>query len=214
MRRAGLGLTLRRVPLLPVRQAEQIMAMPAAQRRWTEREVRELIAQNPLASPRYELVDGELLVTPSPTLLHQHAAFILLRELNAYLKAHPIGRGYMSPADVALEPRLVVQPDVFVVPMREVERTRREMPVRELLAAAEILSPSSGRHDRVTKRPPYQRHVSEYWIVDLDARCVDRWQPADERPAVLVDHLTWSPSAAAEPFALDLPRYFAECFDE
>lgn len=47
------------------------MAMPAeVGRRWTAREVRELIAAAPLATPRYELVDGDLLVTPGPSLFH------------------------------------------------------------------------------------------------------------------------------------------------
>ena len=46
------------------------MVMPAIERRWTVREVRQLIAESPLATPRYELVDGELLVTPSPSWPH------------------------------------------------------------------------------------------------------------------------------------------------
>jgi Uma2 family endonuclease len=196
------------------RGAEQIMAMPAMRRRWSEREVRELIAHNPLATPRYELVDGELLVTPSPNALHQDAAYLLLRALNDYLKVNPIGHGYMSPLDVALEPGLVVQPDVLVVAVHEVQRLMREMPARELLVAAEILSPTSGRYDRVVKRPPFQRHVKEYWIVDLDARLVERWRPNDEGPEIVIQELVWHPSGAAEPFRLELPRYFAECFHE
>src|SRR5437868_12995834 len=51
-------------------RAEHIMAMPAAQRRWAAQEVRQLIAESPLQTPRYELVDGELLVTPSPSFAH------------------------------------------------------------------------------------------------------------------------------------------------
>src|SRR5690349_11709858 len=59
------------------RRAEHRMAMRAPQhpppdtrRRWTAREVRALVAANPLVTPRYELVDGELLVTPSPSHIH------------------------------------------------------------------------------------------------------------------------------------------------
>ncbi len=73
------------------RQAEHIMSMPAAQRRWTSREVRELIAENPLQTPRYELVDGELLVTSSPTPQHQRAIQRLSRALDAYLQRNSIG---------------------------------------------------------------------------------------------------------------------------
>lgn len=204
-------LILRYVRLPSIRRPEQIMAMPAVQRRWSAREVRELIAQNPLATPRYELVEGELLVTPSPGAPHQDAAFRLLLALEAYLEIVPIGHGFMSPLDVDLEPELIVQPDVLVVPMAEFQRLRREKrPVRELLIAAEILSPSSGRFDRVTKRGPYQRHASEYWIIDLDGRVVERWQPNDERPQIVSRELLWHPAGAAEAFRMDLPRYFAK----
>lgn len=203
-----------RAALYPRCRAEQIMAMPAVKRRWTAREVRQLIADNPLQTPRYELVDGELLVTPSPSWAHQRAVSLLLKALVDYLAREPVGRVVTSPFDVELGPELLVQPDVFVVPLQEARRLLRELPGRELLVAAEVLSPSSGRHDRVTKRAVYQRHVPVYWIVDLEARLVERWTPPDERPEVLTETLTWQRAGAAEPFSLDLPGYFAEIFDE
>ena len=68
--------------LRPFRRAEHIMGMPAVERRWTAREVRRLIGESPLQSPRYELVDGELLVTSSPNRPHQLAvAEMLVRKL-------------------------------------------------------------------------------------------------------------------------------------
>jgi Uma2 family endonuclease len=190
------------------------MTMPAVKRRWTAREVRQLIEANPLQTPRYELVDGELLATPSPNWPHQVAVALLLNSLLDYLGHNPVGRALTSPFDVELEPELLVQPDVLVVPQHEARRLLTEMPARELLVAAEVLSPSSGRHDRVTKRKPYQRHVPEYWIVDLDARLVERWTSPDERPEVLTQRLTWHPIGASESFGLDLHRYFVEIFDE
>lgn len=193
------------------------MAMPAADRertrRWTAREVRALIATQPLATPRYELVDGELLVTPSPNRAHQIAVSRLWRDLDQYLTRNPVGGALISPFDVELEAESVTQPDVFVLPPAEWKRLRSEMPARELLVAAEILSPSSGRYDRITKRRLYQRHVSEYWIVDLDARMVERWLPADSRPEILLDELRWYPSGAQEELRLNLARYFAECLE-
>jgi len=206
------------VRLLSKRRADQIMGMPAFNdrmaRRWTAREVRQLIAESPVATPRYELVDGELLVTPSPNGLHQNAVFLLAKALDNYLSGQRIGRMYVSPFDVELAPELIVQPDVFVVPTDEARRVLREMPVRELLVAAEVLSPSSGRHDRVKKRPHYQRHVPEYWMVDLEARLFERWTPNDERPEILVDTLAWHAPGATEPFSLGLASYFAEVFGE
>jgi Uma2 family endonuclease len=190
------------------------MAMPAVKRRWTAREVRQLIAESPLATPRYELVDGELLVTPSPSWPHQRAVSLLLGALQEYLKRERVGGVATSPFDVELAPESLVQPDVFVVPTHEARRLRTEMPAGELLLAVEVLSPSSGRHDRVTKRPHYQRHVPEYWIVDLDARLFERWRPGDERPEIVTETLEWNPAGTTEAFALDLIRYFAELFDE
>lgn len=190
------------------------MAMPAeTSRRWTAREVRELIAASPLATPRYELVDGELLVTPSPGAPHQMAVGKLLIALSAYLEKEPVGAAIPSPSDVELEPEFVAQPDILVVPAHEWKRVLREgLPIRVLLLAVEVLSPSSSRHDRVRKRPLYQRHVPDYWIVDLDARLVERWTPNDERPQLLTETLAWHPAGATQPFTLELPRFFASVF--
>ena len=177
------------------------MAMPAeTARHWTAREVRELIAAAPLATPRYELVDGELLVTPGPGAFHQRAVVKLIVALDAYLERERIGHVVTSPSDVELEPEFVTQPDVFVVPMAEWRRVATEgMPIRELLLAIEVLSPSSSRHDRVRKRPLYQRHVPDYWIVDLDARLFERWTPGDERPEVITETLVWHPAGGGAP---------------
>ena len=88
--------------------AEQIMAMPAMEaRRWTAAEVRQLTADNPLLTPRYELVDGELLVTPSPGAPHQRAVSALHLLLQTYLRSTRVGEVYFSPSDVELEPEFV-----------------------------------------------------------------------------------------------------------
>jgi Uma2 family endonuclease len=191
------------------------MAMPAeTARHWTAREVRELIAAAPLATPRYELVDGELLVTPGPGAFHQRAVVKLIVALDAYLERERIGHVVTSPSDVELEPEFVTQPDVFVVPMAEWRRVATEgMPIRELLLAIEVLSPSSSRHDRVRKRPLYQRHVHDYWIVDLDARLFERWTPGDERPQVITETLVWHPAGAANPLTLNVAALCSTILD-
>jgi len=57
--------------------------------------------------------------------------------------------------------------------------------------------------------------VPEYWIVDLEARLVERWRPADERPEVLTDSLNWAPSAAGtESLTIDLPEFFTKVLGE
>lgn len=192
------------------------MGMPLLhERRWTAREVRKLIADAPLATPRYELVDGELLVTPSPGPQHQMAVAELLYALKTYCDRHAIGNALTSPSDIELEPEDIRQPDVYVLPTPEWLRIARAgFPAHELLLAIEVLSPSSARYDRVVKRPLFQRRSVEYWIVDNDARIVERWLSGDERPELLVDRLEWHPESAPEPFVLDLPAFFARVHAE
>lgn len=191
------------------------MAMPAeAGRRWTAREVRDLIAAAPLATPRYELVDGDLLVTPGPSVFHQRAVVEVVLRLGTYLQTERVGHVITSPSDVELEPEFITQPDIFVIPMAEWRRVAADgLPIRELLLAVEVLSASSSRHDRVRKRPLYQRHVPDYWIVDLDARLFERWAPPDDRPELLTDTLVWHPVGATSPFTMDISPYFAAIFE-
>jgi Uma2 family endonuclease len=86
--------------------------------------------------------------------------------------------------------------------------------ITTLLLAIEVLSPSTAPADRFVKRRRYQRHgISEYWIVDLDSRLVERWRPGDERPEILHERLTWQPSESSPAFELDLAAFFAEILD-
>jgi len=191
------------------------MGMPATrQRRWTRAEVLDLIERNPLQTPLYEVVDGELFVSPSPRPIHQFAVGELLFALMIYCRTTGIGEALTSPSDTELEPDTLVQPDVYVVPRDEGLRMRSVVTGRRLLLAAEVLSPSSERADRGRKRLLYQRTVPLYWIVDLDARAIESWLPDSSEPTILRDRLEWHPSGAATTFTLDLPAYFARVFGE
>jgi len=192
------------------------MGMPAREKqRWTAREVRELIATAPLATPRYELVDGELLVTPSPGPPHQWAVMGLLFELALYLREQPMADVLTSPSDIEVEPEQVTQPDIFILSNAEADRiTRDGFPARDLLVAIEVVSPSSARYDRVTKRALYQRRIPEYWIVDVDARVIERWRRDSDRPEILTATLEWTPDGATRPFTMDLPSLFASAWRE
>ena len=183
------------------------MGMPQAVDLWTAEMVRAL----PDDGKRYECVDGELLVSPAPNFPHQYLVGGLYRRLYEYLRRQPLGVVVFSPADIELDPHTLVQPDVFVVPLGASGPPRSWRDIERLLLAVEVLSPSTARYDRIVKRGKYQRAgVSEYWVVDLDARLVERWRPGDERPEILSESLSWHPATAAEPLVLDLPALFAE----
>ena len=187
------------------------MGMPQAAQEWTADLVRAL----PDDGKRYECIDGELFVTPAPRLLHQRALTTLLLLLHEYVKRHQVGELLFSPADIEFDPRTLVQPDIFVAPFVAGRRPRTWPEIRELLLAVEVLSPSTARADRQVKRRKYQRQgVPEYWIVDLDARLVERWRPGDERPEILEGRLVWHPAGAPEPLVIDLAAFFAAVLDE
>ncbi|MFI5230139.1 MAG: Uma2 family endonuclease [Gemmatimonadales bacterium] len=157
--------------------------MPAVHsRRWTIEEVDRLAEQRPELSPRYELVDGELLVTPAPSA-----------------RRTPDSR---------------FEPDIFVIPAADGRMPRAADPVTQLLLAVEALSPSSARHDRITKRRFFQKHdVPEYWVVDGEAEAFEIWHPGDERAALVDDRLVWQPSRDAPLFELDVRVFFAGVAD-
>lgn len=195
----------------PLSVREPAMAAPIASRHWTAREVRQLIADNPRKTPRYELVDGELLVTPGPARPHALIVAALLVELASYLDGRGIGVALTSPTDTELEAELILQPDVFVIPVEDARQLDDPTaPWPRLLLAVEVLSKSSARYDRVTKRGKYQRHMPEYWIVDPGARLVERWRSDDVRPEIVTDILEWSPRAGTPPLRLDLPGLFRD----
>lgn len=203
-------LMLWRDHLLPLSSAEHIMGMPARapHRLWTEEEFYTARDAAPTGE-RWELVDGELLVTPAPHWMHQRIIGRLFLLLDAFVRAHGLGETFLSPLDVKLQPGLVLQPDLLVVPAGELRR--RSDIVRRLLLAVEIISPSSARHDRVTKRPRYQRNrVPEYWIVDDMSQTIERWTPDHDRPELLAEQLTWHPSGVSEPFGLDIVQFFKD----
>jgi Uma2 family endonuclease len=196
--------------------AEQTMGMPAIQRRWTPADVRELMDET-RPWPRYELVGGELLVTPAPGIQHQLVVTELLRMLADYVGHEPVGVACVSPADLELRSGSITQPDVFVMPAAP------EPPavpsdgwenVKSLLLAVEVLSPGSGRSDRVIKRDYYlDAGVPEYWIVDMVAHVIERWTPSQQRPDLVRDRLEWRPAGATQPLVIDVPRFFERVSD-
>ena len=157
---------------------------------------------------RYEVVYGELLVTPAPRLLHQLLVKRLIVALEMYLRRCPAGELFTSPADISWGPDVLVQPDVFVVASDEA-RTLTWSRISTLLLVAEVVSPSSARGDRFLKRLRYREAgVPLYWVVDGDDRSVEVWTPADDFPVVERSRLEWHPIAAHDPFTLDLEELF------
>jgi len=185
------------------------VVMPMAQD-WTAQRARAL----PDDGTRYEVLDGELAMTPAPSWGHQYVTFAFHRVLDDYARRHGVGRAIAAPADVEFSPRRLLEPDVFVVPLADGRPPASFDEVRHLRLALEVLSPSTARHDRITKRRIYlSEPVDEYWIVDPGSRTVERWRHGDDRPDIADEVLQWQPLPGAPPLALDLPTLFAQALD-
>jgi len=168
----------------------------------------EMVRALPEDGKRYETVHGELLVTPAPRLLHQDLVLRLARRLADYGEAVGLGHVMLSPADISWGDDILVQPDVFVASLDEA-RTMKWSLVKSLLLAVEVLSPSSTRADRFTKRRLYQEvGVPLYWVVDADEHFVEVWTPETTFPHFEREVLTWHPTGAREPLHISLAELF------
>ena len=133
----------------------------------------------------------------------------LFHALAEYLAREPVGIVLTSPADISWgRDDVLVQPDLFVVPADEV-RTGDWSRLRSLRLAIEVLSPSTTRADRFTKRRRYQEaRLPAYWVVDGADQSVEVWTPDVEFPVVERQQLGWHPAGAGQPFTLELAELF------
>ena len=190
-------------PLRPLQRRAELMGM-ASPLYYSADMVRAL----PEDGQRYETVHGELLVTPAPTLWHQEIVARLLERLRAYLRVHPVAHAMASPADISWGPDSLVQPDLFVIRLDEA-RTMDWSRIRQLLLAVEVLSPSSLRADRFTKRRLYQEmRVRAYWVVNPDRKEIEVWTPEATFPTLVTDRVRWELQGADAPFELDMEELF------
>jgi Uma2 family endonuclease len=130
-----------------------------------------------LPEGRYELIEGEFIVTPSATPRHQLLVGALHFALLGFVRAHRLGQVFQAPLDVLLrepDPALVVQPDLPFVPREGAARVAERNVVGPPALVVEALSPSNAKHDAVRKRALYEAHgVQEYWMVLPDLEQIE-----------------------------------------
>ena len=162
----------------------------------------------PYDGRRYEVVHGELLVTPAPRMRHELVVARLIQALSSYLDREPVGTVLGSRGDIVFSSHTKVEPDVFVVPQKEMAALDWKQ-VRHLLLIVEVLSPASRRFDRFTKRVEFQRQgIPRYWVVDAEGEQVEEWTPKAQTPVLQRDRLTWHPAGASSPFDLEMSWLF------
>lgn len=180
------------------------MHMAIEARRWTLEEMHAL----PEDGHKYELIHGELFVTPAPTNHHETILSRLSALVTPYVHAHALGMVFHPRAVFRIDREVEVEPDLMVRALHADPRGSWETAPLPILIV-EVLSPSSRKHDRVEKRKVYidEARISEYWIVDGDARTLSSCA-LGRSDIVLTDQVTWHPSGAAEPLAFGLSEIF------
>jgi len=180
------------------------MHMAPQTKRWTRAE----LAQLPDDNNKYEVVRGELFVTPAPRLRHQQLIVVLARLLAAYVARHGLGdihqaRSVMIFDGSEVEPDLMVRPLVRP-PLPEWE----DAPIPVLVV--EVLSDTTQRRDHVAKRALYlAAGVAEYWIVDGDTRSITVVR-RDRPDELVLGRLVWHPTGATALLEIDAAEMFLE----
>ena len=177
------------------------MAMPQV-KVWTLEELHSL----PDDGNKYELLHGELFVTPAPTFGHETIIARLTALLVPFVMAHGLGYVY-SGNSVITQGESELLPDLLVRQPAPPKTDWKSAPIPILVV--EVLSPSTRRRDREYKRPFYLDEVGvpEYWILDGDERSIMVMQPG-ESPFTTHDRLTWSPRAVEATLEINLVDVF------
>ena len=122
---------------------------------------------------RYELLNGELVMSEAPRIIHQRANVKLVSRMELFVEEGDLGEVFHAPTDVLLSDTVVVQPDLLFI-----SKARAHIITEQNIQGApdlvvEILSPSTANRDWTIKRELYARHgVKELWVVDPDAKIV------------------------------------------
>ncbi len=121
----------------------------------------------PAGPPYYQLVEGELIMSPAPNFYHQVVARNIFRILDHFLQRHPIGEVYFAPVDVYLSDKDVFQTDLFYLSNVNKILIRPDGVHGGPDLVVEIVSPGNGMLEKRRKRPIYARHgVKEEWLIE------------------------------------------------
>ena len=178
------------------------MHMAIRARHWTLPQVHRL----PDDGNRYELVHGELFVTPPPTDDHETILARLTRILEPYVAEQQLGLVY-HPRAVFRFKDSEVEPDLMVRQPSPQKNTPWELAPRPSLIV-EVLSDSTRRRDRTQKRELYEEaEIPDYWIIDPEYREITVVH-ANAEDSVVRDTLVWKPHGVEQPLSISVGVLF------
>ena len=128
----------------------------------------------PEDSYQYQVINGELVMTPAPYTIHQQVSINIVDKLIQFLKSNPIGRILYAPVDVVINETNVFQPDILFISTENSKIITQKNVTGPPDLVIEILSPSTGYYDLTEKKDVYAEFgVKEYWIVDPKKQWVE-----------------------------------------
>jgi Uma2 family endonuclease len=130
--------------------------------------------QLPDDGKHYELVHGEVHLSPSRSTKHQLILGNTSVSLGTYVRSARLGVLFCAPLDVCLNPDTALQPDLIFISAERVGIVQENFVAGAPELVVEVVSPSTTVHDRVTKLPIYaEAGVPEFWLIDSQARTVE-----------------------------------------
>ena len=163
-------------------------------------------------STRWEVIDGELVVTPAPGMRHQRVVTDLVTLLNTFSRANDLGDVFTGPFDVLFAEGDYMEPDILFVARDHAHLLTDRGVEGPPDLVIEVISPSTAARDRGVKLERYRLYgVAEYWVVDPEERTFQVWRLAAgaAEPATLApgDTLEWTPAPGIR-LAIELEELF------
>jgi Uma2 family endonuclease len=123
---------------------------------------------------RYEILEGDLVVAPSPITKHQRVSWKLEFSLIEFVRKNKLGEVFNAPYDVVLSEENVLQPDILFISQENSSIITEKNVQGAPDLVIEILSSATEYRDREIKRKIYARFgVKEYWLVDPDKQTIE-----------------------------------------
>lgn len=131
--------------------------------------------------PPQQLIDGEIIMSPSPSSLHQQIIVKLTVLLENYIIKDALGQVLISPIDVFFKEDEVYQPDIiFISKERKNIIGENVKGVPDLVV--EVLSPSNAYYDLTHKKNVYEETgVKEFWVVDPEGKSIEIYENINNR---------------------------------
>jgi Uma2 family endonuclease len=130
----------------------------------------------------YQLIGGELVLTPAPATFHQIVSVRLEHMLLNFVTERGLGLVLHAPVDVYLEERETYQPDIIFIARNRLDIVEKARINGAPDLVIEILSPSTAYYDMKKKARVYARHgVREYWLVDPEEQSIEVYRGHEGR---------------------------------